>query len=77
MTLGEEHMLYNKYTAWLKGLSPTGSVPPEVANYKPYLNQLYRDDTVRKMVGLKLLEDNVIDKGLFDIMLLNNIKNYL
>lgn len=75
MTLGEELMLYNKYTAWLKGINPSGSVP--VDNYKPYLNQLYRDDTVRKMVGLKLLEDNVIDKGLFDIMLLNNIKNYL
>lgn len=70
-------MQYGKYKAWLSGLN--GPSEQDIASdmrVKSCLRPMYQDDTVRQMVGLKMLEDNIIDKGLFEIMLLNNIKNY-
>lgn len=74
-------MLYNKYHAWLRGLnndnSDTDQYKESDMRIKNYLSQMHRDDTIRKMLGLKMLEDGIIDKGLFDIMILKNLNNYL
>lgn len=70
-------MVYNKYKAWLDGMNK--DYEPDIASdmrVKEYLRPMYRDDTIRQMIGLRMLEDGIIDKGLFDIMLLKNIKNY-
>lgn len=74
-------MLYNKYRAWLRGLNndnnDTDQYKESDMRIKNYLSQMHRDDTIRKMLGLKMLEDGIIDKGLFDIMILKNLNNYL
>ena len=77
MTSEGELMLYNKYKTWLKGMNTDDTdYKASDMRVKNYLTQMNRDDTIRKMLGLRMLQDGIIDKGLFDIMLLKNINNY-
>ena len=77
-------MQYQKYRAWLQsGISnpTTASMDDNKQQYsdarvKKYLNELNKDDTARKMLGLSMLKNGVIDKGTLDILMLKQLSNY-
>lgn len=71
-------MNYNLYNNWRKAVAKDDTNYQESdARVKCYLTQLSHDDVARKMVGLKMLEDGIIDKDMMNILMLKQIGNYL
>lgn len=70
-------MDYNKYNCWRKAVSnDTTNYKESDMRAKVYLSQLAKDDVARKMLGLKLLNDGIIDRNLMDIMMLKQLGRY-
>lgn len=70
-------MDYNLYNNWRKNISPDDTNYQESdMRAKVYLTQLAKDDVARKMLGLKMLNDGIIDKSVMDILLLKQVQRY-
>ena len=75
-------MQYQKYRSWLQsGITNPTTATQEDQQYsdsrvKHYLNELNRDETARKMLGLSMLNHGIIDKNTFDILMLKQLSSY-
>ena len=70
-------MDYNLYNEWRKTVAKDSTNYQESdARVKNYLTQLSKDDVARKMIGLKMLNDGIIDKEVMNILMLKQIGNY-
>lgn len=71
-------MDYNLYNAWRKAIAKDNTNYQESdARVKNYLAQLAKDDITRKMLGLKMLDEGIINKDLMNILVLKQVGNYL
>lgn len=70
-------MNYNLYNEWRNAVAKDSTNYQESdARVKNYLTQLSKDDVARKMIGLKMLNDGIIDKEVMNILMLKQIGNY-
>lgn len=70
-------MCYAKYNAWRKKVANDDSdYVASDARVKSYLTELAKDDVARKMLGLRMLNDGIIDKNLMDILVLKQLGRY-
>lgn len=70
-------MCYAKYNAWRKKVANDDSdYVASDARVKAYLTELAKDDVARKMLGLRMLNDGIIDKNLMDILVLKQLGRY-
>ena len=70
-------MCYNKYNAWRKKVAnDDNDYVASDAKVKVYLTELAKDDVARKMLGLRMLNDGIIDKNLMDMLVLKQLERY-
>lgn len=70
-------MCYTKYNAWRKKVTnDDNDYVASDARAKAYLTELAKDDVARKMLGLRMLNDGIIDKNLMDILVLKQLGRY-
>lgn len=70
-------MCYNKYNAWRKKIAnDDNDYVASDAKVKVYLTELAKDDVARKMLGLRMLNDGIIDKNLMDMLVLKQLERY-
>lgn len=71
-------MNYKLYNEWRKAntMNKNSDYQASDLRAKNFLRGIAEDDIVKKMIGIKMLNEGIIDNNLMDILLLKQIKNY-